>query len=1480
MFPRKCTIDFTVHFVKTLNRNISAILKHRKLILFLLECSEFYLSDNVLFSTGKNILIFGFFHQNAKLASFWAGPAGMWAVIKNRPVHKTLNANISAILCDRKLILFLLESSQFCLSDNAFVVYVCFNFLNDFFRLEITMLPNLQLISQLRTLKRNQTHINFFDNLLLNAVQNKRRVAFQTFSWIGGNTYSSLLEGLKDTQILNDFMNHHYLKHNLNTSREMGNSFLIKFEGKQCSLYLKNLLLLSGDVELNPGPSDTTEQKDKYMISTYNCRGLGDSKKLKIILNRFYQMNKFYQTAVHLLQETKVVDERGLKYGWRGQYVFTPGTGRAQGCITLISESSQVEEILHFKNRGHLIRIHNFMENKNLLIANLYCPCGYRNEKLDFFDLVKRSIEQNKLPNDDIVIGGDLNIVFNKHEMLNRHYTPDEKQMGQNILDLLYDLEMQDCWENENNCFTWQRGRIMSRLDRIFYNIDGIAKLSCTTEWTLGISDHATVKVEFEKLKSKTIHRRANLNTELIKNIHTARTLKERVRRKLNLIPEHWDPHMILEFCKMIIRSEALHLQGEQKVKEKNDLQKINEEINRNMDTLDKIDYPEEIQEYIYVKLNKLFADREKAIEKTGNMLSQRSNTRWYQEGEKSNKYFLGLLKRKSKQSEITLKKENGTKITDDLENEELIRSFYSNLYNKIHENDLDESVLNNMEKLNETEIHQINRPLTIDELKRTVDGMKDSAPGPDGIPYSYIKFFWEELGQRLLNSWNYGIQIGKLTQSHTESLLKLLPKPGKDLSEIKNWRPITLSNCDIKIITKTLAAKITKEAARIISGTQTAYIKGRQITDNIRMLKAALDANKLEQMNGIIMALDAQKAFDSLRHDFIKAVFKKIGLDNFIPVFELLYKDNKTKILINGKICDGYAINNGVKQGDALSCIIFILCMEPILRNIEKNRMIRPIQTEKIDFTWPKVFGYADDINLVIKNDIISIREVFKEYEKFSRSSGLFLNADKTEIMKISCEGKETYQTKYCEQEITLESKNEINVNGIIFNNDVKKMIALNYENVLEKLQVQFQSWSNRNLSTLGKILIYKTFGLSQILYKASCVGFSESQHKSMRDTIYKFIWNKDFKKNKAPDRVKREILCTEMKKGGYGMVDHEEVCKSIAAKQAYRFNAKLVNHPITELLQKSYKITYVHIESLFNCLPSLYNGAKTMQRIIENYMMKSPIEILENDAILINNLLQEKCKNMVDAKYLKSIEYHWLKNKHNLNLKELFEDEYYKNIFLRISNTKFKDLLKRVRNTFEELDTERLQLIPGENGKYYSNSKITSKWIRNQLKSQTLIVKTKLIEGSEEDMKYLYNNLIKLTSIKHKEILLRFLHGDIFSRDRLMKFGLIDNFECERCHERETIRHMFFECKLVRKIWKKFSKISDITINSIEDIFDGGKNDLKICAEILKRLHNIKRPKLPVKAFLKGVLIYLHQVDYKNRKYFEKLIAKLDAG
>ena len=104
------------------------------------------------------------------------------------------------------------------------------------------------------------------------------------------------------------------------------------------------------------------------------------------------------------------------------------------------------------------------------------------------------------------------------------------------------------------------------------------------------------------------------------------------------------------------------------------------------------------------------------------------------------------------------------------------------------------------------------------------------------------------------------------------------MPKKRKNKLYLENWRLISLLNIDYKIVTKTIADRISKLLPKLIHEDQTGYVKGRNIGDNIRLIKDIMKITALGNNPGMAILIDFKKAFDSVKAKALEAF-------NFGPV-------------------------------------------------------------------------------------------------------------------------------------------------------------------------------------------------------------------------------------------------------------------------------------------------------------------------------------------------------------------------------------------------------------------------------------------------------------------------------------------------------------------------------------------------------------------------------------------------------------------
>ena len=854
------------------------------------------------------------------------------------------------------------------------------------------------------------------------------------------------------------------------------------------------------------------------------------------------------------VQETYLTNELNIPYLWRGNFHLTPGLGNAQGCITFLSSHINVIERKDVNNRAHVLACQKSGEVKvSFIIANVYAPNPNNSEKLDFFEAIFETIMELETRHDctNTLVVGDFNVTFSHNESKNRFYSMQEQRVAMAVKDLMNEASMSDIWE-QGNSFTWRRANsdTFSTIDRILFNKESLKVCTKRTNWALSFSDHAAVEASFElnANKPKTRTRIRRLDATLIKLPDCKEAIEKGYHEMMDKMPDNWNPHLKLEYAKMCLRTVVEKVQAERKRFETNEEESINEELNNAVSSLaagTAIGGPGGLIDYI----EELRGRKAQLVEERGNRLAEKVKTKWYNEGEKSSKYFLGLLKRKIPDDFKSLTDNSGNVLTDPELVEKEIVDFYKRLYENKNKMVIEEedNFLNELTSIAAEEADAITRPMTATELGETLQTCSDSSPGPDGIPYSLLGLVWSSYGKLLSEAWAHSLRTGNLPTSHKASYLKLIPKEGKDLSKLTNWRPITLSNCDHKLITKSYSIRMCNALSSVIGETQTAYLKGRLINDNIRAMLGSINiAGEEEDIDGIIVSLDAKKAFDSVDHRYIERCLERFGCTNFVPIFRILYSDLTTDIMINGTIVKGFRIRRGVKQGDALSCILFIMCMEPLIRNIDSNQDIRAIESTSLNNSLPKTYAYADDINCVVSVD--SLQLIFNEYERLTKNSGLQLNADKTELMLI---GKRVIErainVQYMGVQHRIETKVKIKINGIIFQRNYSALVEDNLSEAMKKMDKHFRSWSRRGLTTLGKILILKTFGISQLIYLFQSVVLGNNDYKTINKMLYKFVWNRHYLAAKAPERIKRNIMITKIKEGGLGILDIAELDSSL---------------------------------------------------------------------------------------------------------------------------------------------------------------------------------------------------------------------------------------------------------------------------------------------------------------------------------------------
>ena len=174
--------------------------------------------------------------------------------------------------------------------------------------------------------------------------------------------------------------------------------------------------------------------------------------------------------------------------------------------------------------------------------------------------------------------------------------------------------------------------------------------------------------------------------------------------------------------------------------------------------------------------------------------------------------------------------------------------------------------------------------PLSLDELSTALNGMaKGKSPRTNWFTSDFFRNFWDYVDIFLLRAVSEGVQSQTPLNSHRESVVTPIPKQGKPKDSLKGWRPISLLNVDFKIVSAAIANRLKTVMHQLISSTQTAYIAGRFIGENGRLIYDIIENTKSTSVSGVIMALDFESAFDTVSWEYLTGV---LGAYNFGPSF------------------------------------------------------------------------------------------------------------------------------------------------------------------------------------------------------------------------------------------------------------------------------------------------------------------------------------------------------------------------------------------------------------------------------------------------------------------------------------------------------------------------------------------------------------------------------------------------------------------
>jgi len=621
------------------------------------------------------------------------------------------------------------------------------------------------------------------------------------------------------------------------------------------------------------------------------------------------------------------------------------------------------------------------------------------------------------------------------------------------------------------------------------------------------------------------------------------------------------------------------------------------------------------------------------------------------------------------------------------------------------------------------------------------------------------------------------------------------------------------------------LAERCKKHLNKLVSKDQNGFVPGRYIGLNINRILNLIEICKENKINGILLNIDFEKAFDCIEWDFIYSALEAFGFPHiFIKWVKVLYNNISSCVINNGKFTTFFDLQRGVRQGCPLSPYLFVLGAEILSLYIKQLSGIQGIVHEGYNYL---ISQFADDTSLAVLGHSANIKLCFKVLNDFEKVSGLKVNVAKTEALGLG-----TFKTPTCLDLKIQWVEKSTKVLGIYVSKDPVNLIDQNYNDILERIRAKLNGWKRRNLSILGKINIIKCLGISQVVYLLTMLPSPGTKFlKELEGILFNFIWNN------SNDRIKRSTLIGNLDLGGINMIDVGCLNKAlkigwikrllqqggtwsslIISKLPFTYTADNINY---------YLQANLHLNE-FNIWLKLDKESMWYEIMFEwyQYTYKTCNQLDSKDCIVNQNIwfnstiriankpVYYKSWYTAGIKYINNL-LDGNKWKSPLELEQEFD--------IKINLLDYLGILNSIPVTWRRI--LKLDHYNGNNmnGDTYTSNidkllscKQVNKSVYMELVSKKCCIPTKRWENwleelgediSELDWLDIFPRINKCTtSTRLRSLGYRFLIRDVLTNTRLTRMGKALNEFCYLCKtEVESISHLYWHCAVTKRLWER---------------------------------------------------------------------------
>jgi hypothetical protein len=368
----------------------------------------------------------------------------------------------------------------------------------------------------------------------------------------------------------------------------------------------------------------------------------------------------------------------------------------------------------------------------------------------------------------------------------------------------------------------------------------------------------------------------------------------------------------------------------------------------------------------------------------------------------------------------------------------------------------------------------------------------------------------------------------------------------------IKQYRPIALIKVIFKLVAKAYATRLSPVAHRIVSQTQTAFIKGRFIHDGALALHEILHEITSKNMQAIVLKLDFEKAYDRVNWDFLKEVLLRKGFSGaYMHRILQLVSGGQTAISINGEIGPFFRNKRGVRQGDPISPLLFDLvadALDGMLTRAKEAGHFAGVVPHLIEGGVSHL-QYADDTIILIQNTQLGITNLKFLLICFELLSGMKINFHKSEVLVLGAPQAEQARVANllnCTQG-TLPFK------YLGFPLCDRRVTMAEMEPLVNAVALKMEPWQGRFMSSAARLTLINACLSNLPIYSMGLFLLSDGTHEGFDRHRCRFFWEGQGNKMKY-HMVAWEDICKPKAQGGLGVMNTKLMNLALMTKWIWR--------------------------------------------------------------------------------------------------------------------------------------------------------------------------------------------------------------------------------------------------------------------------------------------------------------------------------------